>query len=156
MIQRNSRSVDDTMFIKVKLATLVEVGQKAPFSIDTTPRWREERYFFPWLLHFTLDPHLIMLSVQQGNIKYHFWVFGMTWPCIEPRFPGPLANTLTSMPVREKERFLLTGDTTIEECVHKKFCKHLFTFFDSWSSFLESLVIIQYSWIFAYLFSVIV
>ena len=23
-----------------------------------------------------------------------FWVFGMTWPGIEPRFPGPLANTL--------------------------------------------------------------
>ena len=27
---------------------------------------------FPGLLHFTLDPYLIMLSVKQGGIKYHF------------------------------------------------------------------------------------
>ena len=33
---------------------------------------------FPGLLHFTLDPYLIMVSVKQGGIKYHFWVFGMT------------------------------------------------------------------------------
>ena len=26
---------------------------------------------FPGLLHFTLDPYLIMLSVKQGSIKYH-------------------------------------------------------------------------------------
>ena len=39
------------------------------------------------MLHFTFDPYFIMLSVKQGSIKYHFWVFGMT-----------LANTLTIMP----------------------------------------------------------
>ena len=38
---------------------------------------------FPRLLNFTLDPYLIMLSVKQGGIKYHFWVFGMTQPGIE-------------------------------------------------------------------------
>ena len=27
---------------------------------------------FSGLLHFTLDPYLIMLSVKQGGIKYHF------------------------------------------------------------------------------------
>ena len=27
---------------------------------------------FPGLLLFTLDPYLIMLSVRQGGIKYHF------------------------------------------------------------------------------------
>ena len=27
---------------------------------------------FPGLLHFTLDPYLILLSVKQGGIKYHF------------------------------------------------------------------------------------
>ena len=32
-----------------------------------------------------------MLSVKQGGIKYHFWVFGMTRPGIELRSPGPLA-----------------------------------------------------------------
>ena len=35
---------------------------------------------FPGLLHFTLDPYLITLSVKQGGIKYHFWVFSMTRP----------------------------------------------------------------------------
>ena len=42
---------------------------------------------FPGLLHFTIDPNLIMLSVKQGNIKYTFWVFGMTRPGIEPSLP---------------------------------------------------------------------
>ena len=49
---------------KVKLATSVKGGLKAPFSIATTP--------FPGLLHFTLDPYLIMLTVKQGDIKYYF------------------------------------------------------------------------------------
>ena len=40
---------------------------------------------FPGLLHFTLDPYLIMLSVKQGGIKYHFLSL---WS------PGRLANTL--------------------------------------------------------------
>ena len=36
---------------------------------------------FPGLLHFTLDLYLIMLSVKQGNIKYHFLSFwyNSTW-----------------------------------------------------------------------------
>ena len=38
--------------------------------------------------------YLILLSVKQGGIKYHFKVIGMTRPGIEPRSPGPLANTL--------------------------------------------------------------
>ena len=40
-----------------------------------------------------------MLSVKQGSIKYHFWVFGMTRPGIEPRSYWPLVNTLTIMPM---------------------------------------------------------
>ena len=40
-----------------------------------------------------------MLSDKQGGIKYHFWVFGMIQPGIEPKFPGPLVNTLTIMPM---------------------------------------------------------
>ena len=43
-----------------------------PFSIATIPRCREGTTPFPGLLHFTLDPYLIMLGVQQGGIKYHF------------------------------------------------------------------------------------
>ena len=67
--------------IKVKLATIVEGNPKAPFSIATTPRCRGGRYSFPGLLYFTLDPYLIMLSVKQGGIKYHFlslW-YDSTW-----------------------------------------------------------------------------
>ena len=49
---------------------------------------------FPGWLHFTLDPYLIMLSVKH-QVPF-FKVFGMTQPEIEPRSPGPLANTLYS------------------------------------------------------------
>ena len=38
-----------------------------------------------------------MLSVKQGGIKYHFRVFGMTRPGIDPRSPRPLANTLIGL-----------------------------------------------------------
>ena len=51
------------------------------------------------LLHFTLDPYLIMLSVKQGGIKYHFlslW-YDSTWDWT--RSPRPLANTLTARPI---------------------------------------------------------
>ena len=50
----------------VKLVTLVEGDPKAPFSIATTPR-------IPRLLHFTLDPHLMVLSAKQGSIKSNFY-----------------------------------------------------------------------------------
>ena len=56
---------------------------------------RKGRYSFPWIAPFTLDLYLIMLSLKQGGIKYHFWVFCMTQPGTEPWSPGPLANTLT-------------------------------------------------------------
>ena len=29
-----------------------------------------------------------MLSIKQGRTKYHFWVFGMARPGIEPSTPG--------------------------------------------------------------------
>ena len=61
---------------KVKLATVVEGDRKAPFSIATAPRCRGGRYSFLWI-----DTYLIMLSVKQGGIKYHFkslWGYS-TW-----------------------------------------------------------------------------
>ena len=67
---------------KIKLATVVEGDPKAPFSIATTPRCRGGGNTpFSGLLHFTLDPYLIMLSVKQGSIKYHFLSFwyDSTW-----------------------------------------------------------------------------
>ena len=50
------------------------------------------------MLHFTLDMYLILQSVKQGGNKYHFWVFGVTRPGIEPRYPGPFANTVLISP----------------------------------------------------------
>ena len=72
------------IYKKVKLATVVEGDPKAPFLIATTPIAP-----FLGLIHFTLDPYLKILSVKQGGIVSHFWVFGMTRPGIEPRSPGP-------------------------------------------------------------------
>ena len=54
------------------MATLVEGDQKTSFSIVTTSRYKGGLYFIHGLLHFTLDPYLIMLSVKQGRIKNHF------------------------------------------------------------------------------------
>ena len=73
-----------------KLAYIVKGDPNAPFSIATTPRCRGGSYSFFGLLYFTLDPYLIMLSVKQGGIKYHFLSL---WS------PGPLANTLTAKPM---------------------------------------------------------
>ena len=77
---------------------LVVGDPKTPFLIATTPMCRGGTTPFSGFLHFTLDPYLIMLSVKQGGIKYHFWVFGMTRLRIEPRSPGPLVNTLLIRP----------------------------------------------------------
>ena len=76
------------------MATLVEGHLEALFSIATTPRCREGATLFPGLIHFTLDPYLIVLC----SSSIIFWVFGMTWPGIEPWSPGPLANTLLIWP----------------------------------------------------------
>ena len=51
----------------VSWLTVLRVTQRLPLQgvgEGATP--------FPGLLHFTLDPYLIMLSVKQGSIKYHF------------------------------------------------------------------------------------
>ena len=39
-----------------------------------------------------------MLSVKQGGIKYHFWVFGMTWSGIEYHW----RTLLTIMPMKKE------------------------------------------------------
>ena len=63
------------------MTTLIKGDPKAPFLIATTPRYWGRCYSFPGLLHFTLNAYLIMLSVKQGGIKYHFlslW-YDSTW-----------------------------------------------------------------------------
>ena len=57
----------------------MEGDPKAPVSIAII--LRKGATPFPGLLHFTLDPYLIKLSVKQGGIKYHFlslW-YDSTW-----------------------------------------------------------------------------
>ena len=66
---------------QIKLSILVEGDLRACFSITTTPWCGESATPFPALLHFTLDPYLVMLSVKQGGIEYHFlslW-YDPTW-----------------------------------------------------------------------------
>ena len=87
-------------YVVKKLATIVEGNPKAPFSIATIPRCRGGRYSFPGLLYFTLDPYLIMLSVKQGGIKYHFlslW-YDSTWDWTQvSRAIGEHSNRLTNV-----------------------------------------------------------
>ena len=54
------------------LATVVECYLEAPLSIATTARCREGATLSHGLLHFIFDTYLIMLSVKQGGIIYHF------------------------------------------------------------------------------------
>ena len=49
--------------------TLVDGDSKALSSLATTLWCRGSLYPFPGLLHFTVDPYLIMQSVKQGRIK---------------------------------------------------------------------------------------
>ena len=82
--------------LNVKL-TVVEGYQKAPFSEVTTPRCRGGHYSFPWIapLYPWYVPYIAVLSKEVSSTI--FKVFGMTWPVIEPRSPGPLANILFTL-----------------------------------------------------------
>ena len=71
--------------------TKVEGDPKAPFSLATTLRCREECYSFPWIasLYPWYAPNYAKCKEASSTI---FWVFGMTQPGIEPRSLGSLAN----------------------------------------------------------------
>ena len=79
---------------KIKLVTIVKGNPKVLFSIPTTPKRRGGRYSIRWINLLYSWSLFIILSVKQGGIKYHFCVFGMTRPGIEPQSSGPLTNTL--------------------------------------------------------------
>ena len=59
-----------------------------------------------------------MLSVEQGSIKYNFWVFGITQPGIEPQSPGPLANTLLIRPMLDEAVDILHNTNTFENSMY--------------------------------------
>ena len=74
-------------------ARVVEGDPKATFSIASTPRFRGRRHSFPWIC-----PPYSWSMPSKAKVKLHqtsfFWVFCMTRPAIEPRYPGPLVNTV--------------------------------------------------------------
>ena len=78
---------------KVKLATLVKGDPKAPFSIATSPKCRGGCYSIR-----SIAPFYLWSSPYSAECEA---VFGMTQPGIEPRFPGPLLNTLLIKPMAQ-------------------------------------------------------
>ena len=62
-----------------KLADRSRRWPEAPFSIASILKCRRGRYSFPLIAPLTLGPHLIMLSVKQGGIKYHFFFKSLVW-----------------------------------------------------------------------------
>ena len=84
----------------ISCLTVVEGDPKAPFLISTILSCRRGHYSFRWIAPPIFVPFLIMLSVKQGSIKYHFLEsLNLTRYGIEPQSPAPLANTLPIMPM---------------------------------------------------------
>ena len=84
------------------MVTLVEDDPEASFSIATTPRCgggRNPISSIASLYPCSLPYNAVLSKVASSTI---FWVFGMTWPGIEPRSPAPLANILHIRPMARK------------------------------------------------------
>ena len=98
----NSTGDVPTNLSKSKVGDRSRGWPEGSFSIATIYTVEEGATPFSGLLHFTLDSNLIMLSVKQGSIKYHFlslW-YDSTWDWTQ--VSGPLANTLTIMSVVDR------------------------------------------------------
>ena len=79
--------------METKLATVVESNLKAPLFGSYYTKVLGRELLLSLECATTLDPYNAVLSKAASSTS--FWVFGMTRPGIEPRSPGPLANTLT-------------------------------------------------------------
>ena len=55
-----------------ELVTVVKGDPNAYFSIATKPRYKTRHYSVPCIGLLALDLYLIMLSVKQKGIKWHF------------------------------------------------------------------------------------
>ena len=102
MCKRKSEEHSNILkIVKVKLATLVHGNKKAPFSIATTLMCRG-RVLLLFLDCFTLPlmRTLYCWVLSKEELSTIFKVFGMTRPGVEPRYPGPLANTLSIRPMK--------------------------------------------------------
>ena len=71
-ISTNFRIYKWSIIYSSSRTTVVEGDPKAPFSIATTLKCRGRGYSFPWIAPLNLDQYLIMLSVKQVGVKYHF------------------------------------------------------------------------------------
>ena len=60
------------IYIYIGWLTVVKGNPKGPFSIATTQRCSGGRSSFLWIFPLSVNPYLIMLSVKQGSVKYHF------------------------------------------------------------------------------------
>ena len=96
------------------MSTKVEGDQKAPFSIATTPRCMGEALLLPQnssTLPLIRTLYYRVLSNEVSSTI--FKVFGMTWPGIEPRSPGSLANILPTRPMSQ-----LNNITELNELIY--------------------------------------
>ena len=66
------KQIKQNLYIKVKLATVVENNQKAPFSIATTPRCRGGCYFFPWIapLYTRYVPYIAECYARRYQVPF--------------------------------------------------------------------------------------
>ena len=77
------------------LVTIAEGTRRLPFHELQDRGLGEGAILSLGLLQFTLDPYLIILSVNQGGIKNHNWVIDITRPGIEPLFSRAIVELST-------------------------------------------------------------
>ena len=78
---RASRTIWWYIYIYIHEVIKVEGDAKASFSITTTPRCEGGCDSITWISPLILDPYIIMLSIKQEDIMYHFlslW-YDSTW-----------------------------------------------------------------------------
>ena len=75
VVRGGSHHIYIYIYIYISWPTVAEGDPKAPFSMANTPMRWGRRHFFSLITPLTLDPYLIMLSVKQGGIKFHFFFF---------------------------------------------------------------------------------
>ena len=71
------------IYIYISWPTVVEGDPKATFSIGISPRCMGRPDSFPLITSLPFDPYLILLSVKQGSIKYHFREILVGRSCID-------------------------------------------------------------------------
>ena len=97
--QNSDYDLNNACVLYISWRPLSRATRRIPFQWLLHRGLGEDATPFPGLLHFTHDTYLILLSVKQGGIKYHFKVFGMMQPGIELKSPRPLTNTQPTWPM---------------------------------------------------------